>query len=118
MKEELFKEVIDLKNKAHIFDKRKSQLDVYNGKYDLKLNKKLPYPKKIEKFAQEPIAYYLHKKNDFLKRIEKHNQNKDHLEEREFQETIKSILETKNLKNTMHRFHQRQSFLKRASIQA
>jgi len=23
-------------------------------------------PKKIEKFALEPVAFYLHKKNDFL----------------------------------------------------
>lgn len=27
-------------------------------------------PKKIEKFASEPVAFYLHKKNDFLQRLE------------------------------------------------
>jgi hypothetical protein len=26
--------------------------------------------KKIEKFACEPVAFYLHKKNDFMSRLE------------------------------------------------
>ncbi len=96
-----FREVTELQNKAHIFDQRKSQLDILHGKFHLRINKKLPYHRKIERFAQEPNAYYLHKKNDFIKRINRAAQNLDRKDETQFQNTMKKILDTDNLARTL-----------------
>jgi hypothetical protein len=38
---------------------------------------------KIGKYAQEPVAYYLHKRRDFLQRLFK---TKEHMEEKEILE--------------------------------
>lgn len=44
------------------------------GWYEVNLSKKLPLPKKIVKFAYEPVAFYLHKKRDFISRLQKTNE--------------------------------------------
>ena len=35
----------------------------------MKVNHNLSMPKKIEKYAEEPIVFYLHKKRNFIKKI-------------------------------------------------
>jgi hypothetical protein len=49
-------------------------------------------PKKIEKFACEPVAFYLHKKNDFLHRLEGRKNEEKFREEKGFRTMIKNIL--------------------------
>lgn len=39
------------------------------GNFNLKLNQRLPQPKKIEAYAKEPISYYLYKKRKFFERL-------------------------------------------------
>ena len=49
--------------------------------------------KKIEKFASEPMSFYLHKKNDFFSRLNgKDKILKFNKEEKGLRKTIKSIL--------------------------
>ncbi len=64
-------EVTELINKSNIFDPQKFQLEKLRGHFNLKMNKRLPFIRKVQKFANEPIAFHLHKKNDFLQRIDK-----------------------------------------------
>ena len=47
------------------------------GKFYLKLDKKLTFKSKVEKFANDPLAFYLHKNNDFFRRLKKHQKLKD-----------------------------------------
>ena len=49
-------------------------------------------PKKIERFASEPVAFYLHKKNDFLTRLEGKNQRDNFNQEKVLRNIIKQIL--------------------------
>jgi hypothetical protein len=39
------------------------------GNFIVNISTKLPEPMRISKFANEPIAFYLHKKRDFLPRL-------------------------------------------------
>ena len=67
-----------------MFDKKMYQLEVLNGRYDLKINRKLPFSLKVEKLAQEPVAFHMHKRNDFIKRLKKHSNGQDQDEDKEF----------------------------------
>lgn len=40
------------------------------GKFKLNINKKLERRIKIEKYANEPISFYLHKNRNFLRKID------------------------------------------------
>lgn len=53
------------------------------GKFQLKISDTLLKSQRIEKYAQEPVAYFLHKKRDFLQRLFK---TKAMLEDREILE--------------------------------
>eukprot|EP00347_Sterkiella_histriomuscorum_P015555 403356589 len=101
LSEQAFREVTELKNKSNLFDTKKAQLDVLRGQFHLRLNRKLPFVRKIEKYANEPVAFYLHKKRDFLQRIDQMEHNMDRKDEREFQQLMKSVLETEDIKRTI-----------------
>ena len=67
------------------------QQEILKGKFKLKISDHLEKPQRIEKYAQEPTAYFLHKKRDFLQRLFR---TKAQLEEREiidYQNTLKFI---------------------------
>jgi hypothetical protein len=49
-------------------------------------------PKKIEKFACEPVAFFLHKKNDFITRLEGKDEKAKFKEEKELRDIIKTIV--------------------------
>ena len=50
------------------------------GKFKLLINHQLPMPKKIEKYANEPVVFYLHKCNNFIKKIHQHSETHKRLE--------------------------------------
>ena len=62
-------QVADLFNKAAISDQRKANIEKLKGQFRLKINHNLSMPKKIEKYAEEPIVFYLHKKRNFIKKL-------------------------------------------------
>lgn len=41
----------------------------------------MPFKIKVSKFAYEPMAFYLHKKNDFFKRIKKHEKQREKIDD-------------------------------------
>lgn len=69
-----------------------SQVEVLNGRYNLKINGRQPMAKRIEKFACEPVAFYLHKKNDFLTRLAGKDEQSKFKDEKKLRDIIKAIL--------------------------
>jgi hypothetical protein len=65
---------------------------VLKGRYSLKINERQSMPKKIEKFACEPVAFFLHKKNDFITRLEGKDEKAKFKEEKELRDIIKTIV--------------------------
>jgi hypothetical protein len=63
-------EVTDLNNKAALASEAASNREKLKGEFSLKLNSKLRMPKKIEKFANDAAAFYLHKNRNFLQKLE------------------------------------------------
>ena len=53
----------------------------------------MPKPRQIEKFAGEEIAFHLHKKRDFLLRLENHTKGKENTEQekQEFKEFVQKL---------------------------
>ena len=90
-----YAQVTEIKNVYLMQDQRLSQIEVLNGRYNLKINARQSMPKKIEKFACEPVAFYLHKKNDFLTRLLGKDQVNKFREEKGLRDIIKSLLATK-----------------------
>lgn len=64
--------IIQVTNKVLSLDPKKSQKEIYSGRYSLKISSRMPIHMQIEKFAGEEIAFHLHKKRDFLGRLQKH----------------------------------------------
>lgn len=56
---------------ASVIDPRKQNNEKLKGKFSLIINDRLPMQKQIEKFSNEPVAYYLHKKRNFLEKLHK-----------------------------------------------
>ena len=90
-----YTKVTEIKN-THLFkDPMSSQIEVLKGRYNLLINQKQPMGKKIEKFAYEPVSFYLHKNNDFIQRLNgkvltKHEKKEQ--EELEFKKILKNII--------------------------
>ena len=59
----------NLHNKATVFDVGKANKEKLMGRFDLKINIDLPFNKKVQKYAQDPMGYYLHKQGNFLEKI-------------------------------------------------
>ena len=62
-------EVVKMRTNNGI-NKRKMLKDKLQGRYDLMINKGLPFNKKIQKFAADPHAFHLHKRRDFCERLD------------------------------------------------
>ena len=58
--------IIELNNQALVANETAMQKEILKGNFQLKISEKMNAPSRIEKFAQEPVAYYLHKRRDFL----------------------------------------------------
>ena len=91
----------ELINKSSMHDLKQTQLDVLRGQFNLMMNPSLPFSRKIEKFANQPVAYHLHKRNDFLKRIVDQEKRMDRKDERLFQKNMKKILQTDSIERTI-----------------
>jgi hypothetical protein len=68
-KDERSLNVIQLDNQALVINQVSKQKEILKGKFQLKISESLQQSHRIEKYAQEPVAYFLHKKRDFLQRL-------------------------------------------------
>lgn len=59
----------ELTDKSALMRNEKINQDKLKGKFILNIKEDLPSPMRIEQFANDQIAFYLHKRGDFLERI-------------------------------------------------
>jgi hypothetical protein len=74
LKEKVFfqqQNVLDMDNKASTFDESAANREKLKGCFKLKISKHMKMPQKIEKYAQEPVVFHLHKKRNFIRKIER-----------------------------------------------
>lgn len=69
--------VTDMHNQDCLTDPIKMNKEKLRGKFNLTINRTLPMKKQIEKFANEPVAYYLHKKRNFLEKLQRIDEQVD-----------------------------------------
>lgn len=63
--------VTDLQNKAFVTEESKVNQEKLKGRFDLKINHGLRMSKKIEMYANEDVAFHLHKNRNFLTKLKK-----------------------------------------------
>ena len=62
------------------------------GRFSLKISKDLPVAKKIEKYGQDNMIFHLHKRRNFLRKIERQVQDEaDKINEKE---KLKHLIES------------------------
>lgn len=62
-----FTEVLD---KAMCLEEEKVNNEKLKGRFSLKIKQGLPPPMRISQFANEAVAFHLHKKRDFFRRLD------------------------------------------------
>jgi hypothetical protein len=62
--------VTDLNNKAFVTEESKMQQEKLKGKFQLKINHDLLMSKKIEMFANDSVAFHLHKGRNFIHKLD------------------------------------------------
>lgn len=65
--------------------RQQSMREKLKGKFKLMINKQLDRHTKIEKYANEPISFYLHKNRNFLRKLD-NQEREDKFEEDELKQ--------------------------------
>ena len=60
----------ELLDKSQTISNQNINREKMAGRYLLKIKDELPSPLKIAQFANEPIAFHLHKRGDFFKKLD------------------------------------------------
>jgi len=55
-----------------IFNEMQTKKEKIKGRFDIKLNHRLPMQVKIEQLGTDSIAFYMHKNRQFIKKLEDH----------------------------------------------
>ncbi len=66
----------DVRNKAFVTEESKLNQEKLKGKFDLIINHDLKMSKKIEMYANDNLAYHLHKGRNFLFKLKKGEQQR------------------------------------------
>ena len=82
---------MELENQALLADQKAMQQEILKGKFKIRINNEIQKPLQIEKYAQEPVAYFLHKKRDFLHRLFKTKALTSEREAIEYQNLLRFI---------------------------
>ena len=61
--------VTELENKSFVTEESKVNQEKLMGKFDLKINHGLAMNKKIEMYANDNVAFYLHKNRNFINKL-------------------------------------------------
>jgi len=62
--------VTELDDRSLISEEARRNQEKMKGKFKLMINHRLPMPLKIEKYANDPVAFYLHKKRNFINKLD------------------------------------------------
>lgn len=83
--------IVKLDNQALVADQLSMQQEILKGNFKININDQIDKPLQIEKYAQEPVAYFLHKKRDFLHRLFKTKALGSERETLEYQNLLRFI---------------------------
>ena len=61
--------VTEISNKAFVTEDAKINQEKLKGRFDLKINHALGMNKKIEMYANDGVAFFLHKNRNFIKKL-------------------------------------------------
>lgn len=61
---------MEFNDKVCAADENGGMKELMRGNFKVKINKRLKTSKKIEMFAQEPLCFFIHKRRDFLHRVQ------------------------------------------------
>lgn len=62
--------VADANIKSGLDIQKHENAEKLKGAFKLLINHELPMHKKIERYGTEPVAFYLHKQRNFIKKLE------------------------------------------------
>ena len=68
--------MIDLLNKAFVTEESKLHQEKLKGRFELLINYKLDMKKKIEMYANDDVAFLLHKNRNFITKLVKAEKEK------------------------------------------
>lgn len=63
----------EIMDKSLCVEEEKINNEKLKGRFMLKIKKELPLPLRISQFANEAVAFHLHKKRDFFRRLDGSN---------------------------------------------
>ena len=84
--------ITQLYNRVAYNKKATMNTELLRGKFFLKMGKRLPFSSKIVALAHEPIAYYMHKKGNFIQKITDFERNALKEEEQVHENLIKRTI--------------------------
>ena len=61
--------VTEISNKAFVTEDSKVNQEKLKGRFDLRINHALGMNKKIEMYANDGVAFFLHKNRNFIKKL-------------------------------------------------
>lgn len=69
--------VTDLRNKAALQNEALANKEKLAGDFKLRINRNLQMHQKIEKYSQDSVVFFLHKKRNFIEKIHRQEQEDD-----------------------------------------
>ncbi|CDW90699.1 UNKNOWN [Stylonychia lemnae] len=100
-KDEQANRVAKLTNQALQLDQQRQQQEILKGNYYLNISDKLDLKQKIQKFAQEPVAFFLHKKGDFLQRLLNKQKYFENLSQVQYENILRNLAEGRPIRRNI-----------------
>ena len=69
--------VTEVTDKTIVCEESRSNYEKLKGRFNLKINHNLSMNKKIEMYANDNIAFYLHKNRNFIQKLNSHKREKE-----------------------------------------
>ena len=74
--------MVDIHDKGALASESAMNKEKLAGKFKLKMSKKLSKYRKIECFSQDGMIYFLHKKRNFIEKINRQEKEDDELQQK------------------------------------
>lgn len=83
-------DVVEIQKKELVGQKHKINYEKMRGRFKVNINKNLDMKKRIQTFSNDPVAYYLHKNRNFIRKLQPSSEDRTHMDKvHEFEENMK-----------------------------
>lgn len=72
-------DVVELQKKELVGQTHKINYEKMRGRFEVNINENLAMKTKIQAFSNDPVAYYLHKNRNFIRKLEKKRKKDNHM---------------------------------------